>query len=97
MALPITFVLIIFMLSSAKTIILALTGAIVGVIVYYLLEVAREQKWCEFEALQHICSPSLNDEQNSGKDINSGHVCETSTLLQPPRSNRAKSYDSSNL
>lgn len=51
MVLPLVFVVLIFAISSIKTIILACAGAIVGVAAFYLLERARARGWCVFEPL----------------------------------------------
>ena len=49
MAMPLVFILIIFYFSDIITIVLAIVCALGGVGVYYLLDIARDKKWCQFE------------------------------------------------
>lgn len=42
------------MISSLKIVLLACAGAIAGVVVYYVVEIARDRGWCEFEPLDEV-------------------------------------------
>jgi amino acid transporter len=61
MSVPMLFILVIMYFSSALSLVITVVLTLLGVIIYYLLELARERKWCQFEdccAGEKVPSPS---------------------------------------
>jgi amino acid transporter len=54
MTLPLVFIGIILYFSTPQTLVLAGVCSVLGVVVYYLLEVARQREWVEFCPLQEL-------------------------------------------
>lgn len=80
MTLPLLFVLLIFMISSLKIVLMAIVGAISGVVVYYVVEIARDRGWCEFEPLDEVSYMTVSEAGSEGGEEGS----DDSFMLRKP-------------
>ena len=100
MSLPLLFIVLIFFLSALKTVIFAVVAALLGIVAYYLIEMAKERKWCEFEHMErnHSVGSISDDADIYGLyDLSSSNGSKEDSYLMPngASDNRYNSFSSS--
>eukprot|EP01038_Epipyxis_sp_PR26KG_P008883 gene8883-11982_t len=61
---PLAFIIVILYFSSLQSLVLSMISALSGIVVYYLLEYAKENKWCLFEDKSEVSAEIIDQTRN---------------------------------
>jgi amino acid transporter len=67
MSVPMAFIFVIMYFSSWISLVITIALAIIGVFLFYLLKIAKDRGWCDFDdrcAAEYVASPSVKNSQS---------------------------------